>query len=75
MKTKLNEIIAEHFKVIVKGSVYWVHAKEMEAWGSFICNDSYESESSDDDEDAEDEGSQSENKVTTNKVYCIEGLY
>ncbi|GJW56900.1 hypothetical protein Tco_0103631 [Tanacetum coccineum] len=31
VKTKLNEIIAECFKVIVKGSVHWVHAKEMEA--------------------------------------------
>ncbi|GJQ92382.1 hypothetical protein Tco_0003521 [Tanacetum coccineum] len=40
-----------------ESSVYWVRAKEMEAWDSFICNDSYESESSDDEEDAEDDGS------------------
>ncbi|GJU97297.1 RNA-directed DNA polymerase, eukaryota, reverse transcriptase zinc-binding domain protein [Tanacetum coccineum] len=45
-------------------SVYWVRAKEMEAWDPFICNDSYESESSDDEEDAEDDGSQSGDKVT-----------
>ncbi|GJT37241.1 hypothetical protein Tco_0937106 [Tanacetum coccineum] len=66
VKTKLNEIIAERFKVIAKGLVYWVRAKEMEAWDPFICNDSYEGESSDDDEeDAKDDGSQSGDKVTT----------
>ncbi|GJQ92120.1 hypothetical protein Tco_0003259 [Tanacetum coccineum] len=64
VKTKLNEIIVERFKVTVKGSVYWVHAKEMEAWDPFICNNSFESESSDDEEDAD--GSQSGDKVTTN---------
>ncbi|GKE85263.1 hypothetical protein Tco_1559005, partial [Tanacetum coccineum] len=56
VKTNLSEIIAERFKVIMKGSMYWVHAKEMGAWDPFICNDSYESESSDDEEDAEDDG-------------------
>ncbi|GJT17174.1 RNA-directed DNA polymerase, eukaryota, nucleotide-binding alpha-beta plait domain protein [Tanacetum coccineum] len=63
VKTKLNEIIAERFKVIMKGSVYWVRAKEMEARDPFICNDSYESESSDDEEDEEDDESQSGYKV------------
>ncbi|GJZ86897.1 RNA-directed DNA polymerase, eukaryota [Tanacetum coccineum] len=57
VKTKLNKIIDERVKVIMKGSVYYVHAKEMEAWDPFICNDSYESESSDDEEDAEDDES------------------
>ncbi|GJZ10712.1 hypothetical protein Tco_0545471 [Tanacetum coccineum] len=47
-----------------QGLVYWVHAKEIEAWDPFICNDSYESESSDDDEDVENDGSQSRDKVT-----------
>nr|GEY83002.1 hypothetical protein [Tanacetum cinerariifolium] len=64
VKNKLNEIIAERFKVIVKGLVYWVRAKEMEAWDPFICNDSYESESFDDEKDAKDDRSQSEDKVT-----------
>nr|GEX43665.1 hypothetical protein [Tanacetum cinerariifolium] len=36
----------------------------MEASDPFICNDSYKSESSDDEEDAEDDGSQSGDKVT-----------
>ncbi|GJT59541.1 RNA-directed DNA polymerase, eukaryota, nucleotide-binding alpha-beta plait domain protein, partial [Tanacetum coccineum] len=66
VKIRLNEIIAERFKVIVKGSVYWVCVKEMEAYDLFICNNSYESESSDDEEDAKDDGSQSVDKVTTN---------
>ncbi|GJW68512.1 RNA-directed DNA polymerase, eukaryota, nucleotide-binding alpha-beta plait domain protein [Tanacetum coccineum] len=64
VKTKLNEIIDGRFKVIMKGSVYWVRAKETEVYDPFICNDSYESESSDDEEDAEDDGSQSRDKVT-----------
>nr|GEU61869.1 hypothetical protein [Tanacetum cinerariifolium] len=40
-----------------------VHAKKMEAYDPFICNDSYESETSDDEEDIEDDGSQSGDKV------------
>ncbi|GJT56259.1 RNA-directed DNA polymerase, eukaryota, nucleotide-binding alpha-beta plait domain protein [Tanacetum coccineum] len=58
VKTKLNEIIVELCKVIVKGSVYWVCSKE-------ICNDSYVSEIADDEVDEEDDGSQSRDKVTT----------
>ncbi|GJW72637.1 hypothetical protein Tco_0129554 [Tanacetum coccineum] len=42
-----------------------VHAKEMEAWDPFICNDSYESESSDDEEDAEDNGHRLEIKTSS----------
>ncbi|GJX59695.1 hypothetical protein Tco_0291085 [Tanacetum coccineum] len=42
----------------------WVRAKEMEAWDPIICNASYESESTDDEEDAKDDGSQSGDKVT-----------
>ncbi|GJR40402.1 hypothetical protein Tco_1216086 [Tanacetum coccineum] len=37
----------------------------MEAWDPFISNDSYKSESSNDEEDAKDDGSQSGDKVTT----------
>ncbi|GKD68050.1 hypothetical protein Tco_1322140, partial [Tanacetum coccineum] len=44
----------------------FVHAREMEPWDPFICNDSYESESSDDEEDAKYDRSQSGDKVTTN---------
>ncbi|GJV31759.1 RNA-directed DNA polymerase, eukaryota [Tanacetum coccineum] len=40
------------YKKSKAGSVYWVRAKEMEAWDPFICNDSYESDSYDDEEDA-----------------------
>ncbi|GJR15752.1 hypothetical protein Tco_0798404, partial [Tanacetum coccineum] len=55
---QLNKIIAEHFEVIMKGSVCWVHAKEMEACDPFICNDYYGSDSSGDEKDAKDDGSQ-----------------
>ncbi|GJZ37285.1 RNA-directed DNA polymerase, eukaryota, nucleotide-binding alpha-beta plait domain protein, partial [Tanacetum coccineum] len=51
------------------GLVYWVHAKEMKARDPFISNDSYESESYDDEEDAEDDGPQSGDKVTTDNNF------
>ncbi|GJT07173.1 RNA-directed DNA polymerase, eukaryota [Tanacetum coccineum] len=38
----------------------------MEPWDPFICNDSYESKSSDNEENTKDDGSQSRDKVTTN---------
>ncbi|GJU00970.1 RNA-directed DNA polymerase, eukaryota, nucleotide-binding alpha-beta plait domain protein [Tanacetum coccineum] len=44
-------------------NLYFVHAKEIEAWDPFIFNDSYESESSDEEEDAEDDKSHSGDKV------------
>ncbi|GKD27778.1 RNA-directed DNA polymerase, eukaryota, nucleotide-binding alpha-beta plait domain protein [Tanacetum coccineum] len=56
-------ILDRDFSLSLMGSVYWVHAKEMESWDPFICNDSYESESFDDEEDAKDDGSQSGDKV------------
>ncbi|GJV99435.1 RNA-directed DNA polymerase, eukaryota, nucleotide-binding alpha-beta plait domain protein [Tanacetum coccineum] len=31
IKTKIDEIINKRFKIIVKGKVYWIRAKEMEA--------------------------------------------
>nr|GEV51388.1 RNA-directed DNA polymerase, eukaryota, nucleotide-binding alpha-beta plait domain protein [Tanacetum cinerariifolium] len=65
VKTKLNEIIAKRFKVIMKGSVYWVRVQEIKAQDLFICNDSYESDSSDDEENEKDDGSQSGDKVST----------
>ncbi|GJZ98367.1 hypothetical protein Tco_0670820 [Tanacetum coccineum] len=40
--------------ITVMPNLYWVRAKEMEACDLIICNDSYESESSDDKEDAKD---------------------
>ncbi|GKD53235.1 hypothetical protein Tco_1286622 [Tanacetum coccineum] len=65
VKTKLNDIIAEHFKVIMKGSVNWVRLKEIKASDPFICNDSYESESSNDEEDTKEGRSRSGDKFTT----------
>ncbi|GJZ29675.1 RNA-directed DNA polymerase, eukaryota [Tanacetum coccineum] len=42
-----------------------VRSKEIEASDPFICNDSYESESSNDEEDTKDDRSRSGDKVTT----------
>nr|GEX59146.1 RNA-directed DNA polymerase, eukaryota [Tanacetum cinerariifolium] len=36
VKTKLNEIICERFKVIIQGNVHWVRAKEMEGWDPLL---------------------------------------
>ncbi|GJT77711.1 RNA-directed DNA polymerase, eukaryota [Tanacetum coccineum] len=32
LKTKIGEIINECFKIIVKGKVFWIRAKELDAW-------------------------------------------
>nr|GEX18089.1 RNA-directed DNA polymerase, eukaryota, nucleotide-binding alpha-beta plait domain protein [Tanacetum cinerariifolium] len=45
-------------------SMYWVYAMQMEALDLFICNDSYESKSFDDEKDAEDGRLQSRDKLT-----------
>lgn len=47
VKTKLEAIIFELFKVIVQGKVYWVRAKEVNGWNPVFCEDKYDSDSSD----------------------------
>ncbi|GJW14730.1 RNA-directed DNA polymerase, eukaryota, nucleotide-binding alpha-beta plait domain protein [Tanacetum coccineum] len=56
VKTKVDEIICERFKVIVQGKVYWIRAKEMEVWSPFLRENTTNS-SSDEDSDKEVEGS------------------
>ncbi|GJY45787.1 hypothetical protein Tco_0434850, partial [Tanacetum coccineum] len=66
-KSACNSFVSDERVVWIslEGFPLKVRAKEMEACDPFICNDSYKSESSDDEEDAEDNGSQSRDKVTT----------
>ncbi|GKD87353.1 RNA-directed DNA polymerase, eukaryota, partial [Tanacetum coccineum] len=54
LKTKMQEIINESFKIIIKGKVHWIRAKELHAWiPNFVsAKDSY---NSDDEPDAPDE--------------------
>nr|GEX52183.1 RNA-directed DNA polymerase, eukaryota, nucleotide-binding alpha-beta plait domain protein [Tanacetum cinerariifolium] len=59
VKTKLNEIIYERFKVIIQGKVHWVRAKEMKEWDSLLRNEDYASSSSDEENEQENEGSSS----------------
>ncbi|GJT71053.1 hypothetical protein Tco_1030339 [Tanacetum coccineum] len=63
MKPTCNSFVSDERVVWIslEGLPLKVHAKEMEARDLFICNDSYESESSDNEEDAEDDVSQSGN--------------
>ncbi|GKA91191.1 RNA-directed DNA polymerase, eukaryota [Tanacetum coccineum] len=49
LKIKINEIINDCFKIIIKSKVYWIRAKEMDAWvPKFLSED--DNYSSDDEE-------------------------
>ncbi|GJU66010.1 RNA-directed DNA polymerase, eukaryota [Tanacetum coccineum] len=60
LKWHLNGVILLNGRIYLKNLYF-----ETKACDPFICNDTYESESSDDDEDADDEGLQSRYKVTS----------
>ncbi|PWA77503.1 RNA-directed DNA polymerase, eukaryota, Nucleotide-binding alpha-beta plait domain protein [Artemisia annua] len=62
IKTKFEEIINEKFKIIVKGKVYWIRAKEMEAWEPNFLSDEFDNLSSDGELFGEDDG-----KIGTNE--------
>nr|GFD55068.1 RNA-directed DNA polymerase, eukaryota, nucleotide-binding alpha-beta plait domain protein [Tanacetum cinerariifolium] len=49
MITSPNVIINDKVKVIVKGHVYWLRVKELDAWAPDFSNDSNDSSSSDED--------------------------
>ncbi|GJS90564.1 RNA-directed DNA polymerase, eukaryota [Tanacetum coccineum] len=51
-----NVIINDKVKVIVKGQVYWLRVKELDAWALDFSNDSNDSSSSDEDYDDNDVG-------------------
>ncbi|GKC75570.1 hypothetical protein Tco_1126344 [Tanacetum coccineum] len=40
LKTKVHVLINECFKIIIKGIVYWIHAKELDAWVPKFISDS-----------------------------------
>nr|GEV88754.1 hypothetical protein [Tanacetum cinerariifolium] len=67
VKTKLNEIICERFKVIIQGNVHWVQAKEMEGWDPLLRNEDYASSSSDEENEQENEGSRNGEKYEYDK--------
>ncbi|PWA88971.1 hypothetical protein CTI12_AA093550 [Artemisia annua] len=54
VKTRNNVIINYKIKIIVKGQVYWIRVKELEAWTPDLNND-LEDNSTSDDESAFDE--------------------
>ncbi|GKA50751.1 hypothetical protein Tco_0743824 [Tanacetum coccineum] len=53
----MNEIINESFKLILKGKVHWLRAKEFDAWVPKFLNEEY---SSDEESSESDEGSKFE---------------
>ncbi|GJQ94393.1 hypothetical protein Tco_0005532 [Tanacetum coccineum] len=53
LKTKVHVIINECFKVIIKGVVYWIRAKELDAWVPKFSNEN--DDSSSDEDGSEDE--------------------
>ncbi|GKD36139.1 RNA-directed DNA polymerase, eukaryota, nucleotide-binding alpha-beta plait domain protein, partial [Tanacetum coccineum] len=40
LKTKIHVLINECFKIIIKGKVYWIRAKELDAWVPKFISDS-----------------------------------
>ncbi|GKD61824.1 RNA-directed DNA polymerase, eukaryota, partial [Tanacetum coccineum] len=53
---KIDEVINERFKIIMKGKLYWIRAKEMEAWEpNFMFEDEVDDLSSDGELFGEDE--------------------
>nr|GEW30285.1 DIE2/ALG10 family [Tanacetum cinerariifolium] len=59
IKTKLVENIFESFKIIVKGKIYWVRAKEVSGWTPDFNDE--EDEGSDSDEDVKEDNLDIEN--------------
>ncbi|GKB43987.1 RNA-directed DNA polymerase, eukaryota [Tanacetum coccineum] len=66
LMTKIGTIINESFKVILRGKVYWVRAKELDAWTPKFLGDNLESSSSDDESTDNDEGRKYEEKEHEN---------
>nr|GEX08973.1 hypothetical protein [Tanacetum cinerariifolium] len=80
VKTKLNEIICERFKVIIQGNVHWFQANKMEGWDPLLRNEDYASSSSDEENEQENEGSrngetyESDKEVDkVSKSSCMQG--
>nr|GEW74628.1 RNA-directed DNA polymerase, eukaryota [Tanacetum cinerariifolium] len=80
VKTKLNEIICERFKVIIQGNFHWFQANEMEGWDPLLRNEDYASSSSDEENEQENEGSrngetyESDKEVDkVSKLSCMQG--
>nr|GEX17920.1 RNA-directed DNA polymerase, eukaryota [Tanacetum cinerariifolium] len=48
LKTKVHVIINENFKVIIKGVVYWIRSKELDAWVPKFSNETDDSSSDED---------------------------
>nr|GEZ20323.1 RNA-directed DNA polymerase, eukaryota, reverse transcriptase zinc-binding domain protein [Tanacetum cinerariifolium] len=73
VKTKLNEIICERFKVIIQGNVHWVRAKEMERWDPLLqtsVNEVHEKEIEAPSEEAKQNSYNSVRNNSLNASYC-----
>ncbi|GKD49401.1 RNA-directed DNA polymerase, eukaryota [Tanacetum coccineum] len=62
LKTNIDVIINERFKIILKGKVYWIRAKELDAWVLKFLSDKIDDYSSYDESNDVDEGGNSEDK-------------
>ncbi|GKC60388.1 RNA-directed DNA polymerase, eukaryota, nucleotide-binding alpha-beta plait domain protein [Tanacetum coccineum] len=80
LKTKAHVIINESFKVIIKGVVYWIRAKELDAWVPKFANeidsssseDEYSNEETksdkDEETDSKKEGIEEDHVYSTNDI-------
>ncbi|GJY36026.1 RNA-directed DNA polymerase, eukaryota, nucleotide-binding alpha-beta plait domain protein [Tanacetum coccineum] len=63
IKTKINEIINEMRKIIIQGKVFWIRAKERDAWVPTFQVDSQDDSSSNDGLQEEDNVEKASDKV------------
>ncbi|GKB37452.1 RNA-directed DNA polymerase, eukaryota [Tanacetum coccineum] len=56
LKTKIDTIINKSFKIILRGKVYWVRAKELDAWNPKLLGENLDNSSSDDESSVNDKG-------------------
>ncbi|GJX02527.1 RNA-directed DNA polymerase, eukaryota [Tanacetum coccineum] len=73
LKTKIDTIINESFKIILRGKVYWVRAKELDAWNPQFLGENPDNSSSDDESSVNDKGrkygdNDHQNTIEDNKV-------
>ncbi|GKB41782.1 RNA-directed DNA polymerase, eukaryota, nucleotide-binding alpha-beta plait domain protein [Tanacetum coccineum] len=82
LKTKVHEIINESLKVIIRGVVYWIHAKELDAWVPKFLNESDNSSSEDNfydsdegNKDDEEEINSKQDDIEDEHVYVTSGMH
>nr|GEU64911.1 putative RNA-directed DNA polymerase, eukaryota, reverse transcriptase zinc-binding domain protein [Tanacetum cinerariifolium] len=72
LKTKVHVIINENFKVIIKGVVYWIRAKVLDAWVLKFSNET--DDSSSDEDGSEDDFNDAAHESSNEYVFETHGI-